>query len=131
MADLTQNISAEEWWSSRRVRYNLGLILAGILAFVCYVGVVSWGDSTGAIPNAEINLFTTAFQAVGYLFMMGIANVCYFLGPFSERFVKPQDVGRYRRIAFRLGFWFSVLLPFGIPATLAILCLTRPAWWHE
>jgi hypothetical protein len=70
----------------------------------------------------EITIFTTAFQAVGYLLMMAIANVCYFLGPFSERMIRPTNVAVYRNITFRLGFWVSVLLPFTIPITLAIDC---------
>jgi hypothetical protein len=123
-------VSASEWWGRHRLRYNIGLVVAGFLAFACYVGVVAWGDSIGAVPNAEINLFTTAFQEVGYLFMMAVANICYFLGPLSERIIKPTDLETYRRITFRLGFWFSVLLPFSIPGLLACLCLTRPSWWH-
>lgn len=79
----------------------------------------------------EIALFTTVFQGVGYLFMMAMANVCYFLGPLSERIVRPRNIATYRKTAFRLGFWFSVLLPFTIPALLAYLCAFTPAWWRE
>jgi len=124
-------VSASEWWSRHRLRYNIGLVVAGFFAFACYVGVVSWGDSIGAIPDAEVTLFTTAFQAVGYLFMMAVANICYFLGPLSERIIKPTDLETYRRITFRLGFWLSVLLPFSIPGLLAYVCLTRPSWWYR
>ena len=73
----------------------------------------------------EITLFTTAFQTVGYLFMMAVANVCYYAGQLSESLVKPTDVDRYRRVTFRLGFWVSVLLPFGIPALVAWKFLVR------
>jgi hypothetical protein len=127
----SSQISAKEWWGSRRFRYNVGLVIAGVLAFACYVGVVSWGISIGAMPDAEITLFTTAFQGVGYLLMMVVANGCYSLGSFSERILKPTDLERYRRIAFRLGFGFSVLLPFSIPAFPAYLCVTHPAWWRS
>jgi hypothetical protein len=68
------------------------------------------------MPGAEITLFTTAFQAAGYLFMMAVANVCYLAGPLSESLVKPTNLDRYRRITYWLGFWFSVLLPFSILA---------------
>ena len=129
-ADL-QPVSAKEWWGRRRLRYNIGLIVAGLLAFICYVGVVFWGISIGAIPDpGAITLLTTIVQGIGYLFMMAVANVCYLLGPFSERAIKPTDIDRYRRITFGLGFWFSVLLPFSIPTLLASLCLIRPSWWH-
>jgi hypothetical protein len=69
------------WWEKRRLRYNVGLVIAGVLAFVCYVVVVDRGISIGTMPDAEITLFTTAFQGMGYLFMMAVANVCYFAGP--------------------------------------------------
>ena len=107
---------ARSWWEQRRLRYNIGLVLAGLLAFVCYVVAVDRGISAGAMPGAEITLFTTAFQAIGYLFMMGVANVCYLAGPWSESLVKPTNLDRYRRVTYWLGFWFSVLLPFSIPA---------------
>lgn len=113
------------WWRARRLRYNVGLVVAGILAFVAYVTV----GSTILPPDAdfEVTIFTTLFQGVGYLFMIGVANVCYYLGPFSERIVHPHDSERYRRICFRLGFWFSVLLPFSIPTLLATLAVFAPS----
>src|ERR1039458_3135655 len=119
--------NAKSWWEQRRLRYNIGLVVAGLLAFVCYVGVVDRGISTGAMPDAEITLFTTAFQAVGYLFMMAVANVCYFAGPLSESLVNPTNIDRYRRVTYLLGFWFSVLLPFSIPALVACSDLLHPS----
>jgi hypothetical protein len=109
------------------LRYNIGLVIACVFAFVCYVVVVDRGISIGTMPDAEITLFTSAFQAIGYLFMMAIANVCYLAGPLSESLIKPQDVERYRRITFQLGFWFSVLLPFAIPIIVAWFYLVHPA----
>jgi hypothetical protein len=86
---------------------------------VCYVLVVDRGISTGAMPGAEITLFTTALQAFGYLFMMGVANVFYLADFFVEsHYIDEPNVEHYRRIGYRLGFWFSVLLPFTIPVLL-------------
>jgi hypothetical protein len=112
------------WWSAHRLRYNVGLVVAGILAFIAYVAV----GSTMLPPDAdfEVKIFTTLFQGIGYLFMMGLANAFYFLGPLSERVIRPRDPQRYRRNCFRLGFWFSVLLPFSIPVLLAALAVFHP-----
>ena len=127
----SDSIPAKDWWRKRRLRYNVGLVVAGLLAFACYVVVVFWGISINAIPDpGAITLLTTIVQGMGYVFMMLIANVFYSLGPLSERIVKPVAIARCRRVTFGLGFWFSVLLPFSIPALLARLCLTRPSWWH-
>jgi hypothetical protein len=70
------------------------------------------------------------FQGVGYLLMMGVANLCYSLGQVSERLIRPKNAERYRRIVYRLGFWFSVSLPFMVPLLLIILILFFPSWWH-
>lgn len=118
-------ISPSAWWSARRFRYNVALVVAGVLAFIAYVTV----GSTMLPPDAdfEVTIFTTLFQGVGYLFMMGLANGFYFLGPLSERVIRPRDPERHRRICFRLGFWFSVLLPFSVPALLAALAVFDPS----
>lgn len=106
-------LTTSEWWGQRRFRYNVGLVISGLLAFIAYASIVFTFEER--IPDAEISGFTTIFQAVGYLVAMGIANICYFLGPISERLLKPSDVATFRRNAYNLGFWFSVLLPFSIP----------------
>jgi len=117
------------WWSARRIPYNIGLVVAGILAFVAHVDI----GFTMLPPEAdsEVTIFTTLLQGVGYLFMIGVANVFYFLGPLSERIVRPHHPERYRRICFRLGFWFSVLLPLSAPALLVALAVFHPSYWRH
>jgi hypothetical protein len=114
--------ATENWWAARRLRYNIGLIVAGLLAFACYAAVVDWCIRIDAPGEFEITIFTTVFQGVGYLFMIAVANVCYFLGPLSERIVRPRNIATHRKTAFRLGFCVSVLLPFMVPAFLAYSC---------
>jgi peptidoglycan/LPS O-acetylase OafA/YrhL len=117
------------WWRARRLRYNVALVVAGILAFVAYVAVCVTLLPKDA--DVEITLFTILFQGIGYLFMIGVANVCYFIGPLSERVMRPAKPERYRVICYRLGFWFSVLLPFSIPALLAFLAIFHPTYWSR
>lgn len=117
-----EQIPTMRWWNKRRIRYNIGLIKAGFLAFIFYALVVQFM----IIPkdtNAEITLFTTLFQGIGYLFMMLIANLFYFLGPISENLIKPDNIDRFRERTFRLGYWFSFVLPFSIPITLILINL--------
>lgn len=72
------NLTAYQWWEARRLRYNIALVVAGILAFVAYLIVLhSFSDR---IPDAEITLFTILFQGIGYLSFMVVANVFYFWG---------------------------------------------------
>jgi hypothetical protein len=52
--------------------------------------------------------------------MMGIANLLYNLGAYSEKIIKPKNIDKYRKQTFNLGFWFSCGLPFLIPLVLLI-----------
>jgi len=118
-----------QWWAARRKQYNIGLVIAGMLAFAGYVSVVMIFEHR--IPNADITAFTTLFQGLCYLIMIGVANICYFVGPISEKILKPKNVSQYRAVTFSLGYWLSMSLPFIIPAILLALVISQPVWWVE
>ena len=123
------NLTAYQWWEARRLRYNIGLVVAGTLAFIAYLIVLhSFSDR---IPDIEITLFTILFQGIGYLFFMVVANVFYFLGALSERLPRLRDLESHRRLSYALGFWFSVALPFLIPITLAYFAVFHPEAWRQ
>jgi hypothetical protein len=121
-AELDSSLTAREWWASQRLRYNVGLFVAGALGFILYVIAVDRCIELHVPGDWEITLFTTIFQAFLYVVAMGIANLCYYVGPWSERVIRPIDVANYRKTAFRLGFWFSFLLPFAPAAALLVSC---------
>jgi hypothetical protein len=125
---MTDSLTSADWWSARRLHYNVGLLVAGALAFLAYV-VVGF-TILSAYAEFAITLFTL-FQGAGCLFMIGVANVCYSIGPLSERIIRPSDPERYRQICFRLGFWFSMILPFSIPVILAVLSIFYPNHWRH
>jgi len=79
--------------------------MRGLLAFLSYVAVVDKAISNGAMPCAEITVFTTVFQGLGFLFMVAVANVCYLVGPICESIIKPRNIDRFRRVTFQFGFW--------------------------
>ena len=123
--DFDIKASPQEWWASKRIKYNVGLVVAGICAFICYCFVFDLvAHKLG--PEADITLFTTMFQGFGYLVMMVIANICYNVGPFIEKHLKPKDIVRYRKTAFSLGFWCSVALPFSIPILVFVKVVLSP-----
>jgi hypothetical protein len=125
MNDTQQSLTTWQWWAARRGRYNIGLIVSGIMAFICYATVV-W-TFEDRIPGAEVTIFTTLIQGLGYLVMIGVANVFFFLGPIAEQVIRPTDPLRFRMLTYRTGFWGSVSLPFLIPAFLLILVVAQPA----
>ena len=116
------------WWEARRRRYNVGLVVAGVFAFLAYATVGATLVPEDA--DFEITLFTVAVQGIAYLLLIAVANACYFLGPLSEWWVRPQDPVRYRRVCYTIGFVFSVLLPFSVPLMLAITALVHPDAWR-
>jgi hypothetical protein len=68
----------------------------------------------------EITAFTILFQGTAYLLAMGVANISYNLGRWSEARFQPSNLPRYRRWTFGLGLAFSVALPFCAPLAAAL-----------
>jgi hypothetical protein len=114
--------ASDLWWSRRRLRYNVALIVAGLVGFCSYAAAVDRCILLHVPGEWEITIFTTVFQGFAYLVMIGVANICYFLGPWSERVFQPRNVATYRKTAFRLGFWFSILLAFTPSVVLFVSC---------
>ena len=98
------------WWQARRLRYNLTLAAGGWVAYGLGVGLNHavghplWKDWRGGLAM-------TIFLGVFYLVVMGVANVAYLLGPAIEGWVRPVEVERYRKTAFAMGLWGSLLVP--------------------
>ena len=112
------NFSAWQWWERRRLRYNVGLLIAGISAFVLYL-VVCFAFSSKLPMEIDVTIFTILFQAVGYFFYILVANIFYCLGALSEGLPRMRSLESYRETAFTFGFWLSVTLPFLEPLLLA------------
>jgi hypothetical protein len=98
------------WWWTRRGKYNLGLLIAGFVAFLLY-------NILGPIfiaPHAvefEDTIFEMAFQGMFYLIMMLIANAFYTFGSLIDLSINTGNSNRFRERLFALGYWFSVALP--------------------
>jgi hypothetical protein len=123
------DLERRAWWQERRLRYNIGLVAAGAVAFVAYAAIISLAPVNALAPGEEppeFTVFTAAFQAVGSAAAMVVANVCYGLGAGVERLVTPKDARAFRRTAFTLGFAFSIALPFTVPAAVLWNVLTAP-----
>lgn len=109
--------TAAKWWSSRRARYNRGLFISGFLAYTAYIVL---GSSFLSDSDFEVTIFTILVQGFAFLVMVIIANFFYSLGYVSERILRPKNPERYRKICYRMGYGFSVLLTFFVPFFLMI-----------
>jgi hypothetical protein len=111
-------LSSKEWWASQRRKYNKGLVIAGILAFILYavLGSVLMLDD----DDFEITAVTIFVQGIGYLFMMLVANLGYNLGYTVEQIFNKTGDMKFRRRLFNLGYWFSFGLPFLAPLMIII-----------
>ena len=112
---------AWRWWEARRLRYNIGLVVAGWTAYALFLFL----QYSGA-PQLEISMGAllpmTLFLGVGYLLAMALANLLYLLGVVIEVVIRPVDVDFFRERAWSLGFWGSCFLPFLFPlGTFAVL----------
>lgn len=120
----SRQLTSQQWWAANRLKYNKGLVISGITAFMCYalIGSTLFSDDLGF----EITIFTTVFQGVGYLIMIGIANLFYNLGHFVEILFNKSNSNKFRKQLFNLGYWFSVGLPFLIPLSLILFYIYKP-----
>ncbi len=116
MESAAENVAdRRSWWSARRKRYNVALIIAAPLSLVVTLAV--WGLFEERLPCLEITGFSIAAGFPLFLIGLALANVCYFLGPLTERIVRPRNITSFRAWAYRVGLIFSVLLVFA-PAIL-------------
>jgi len=119
-----QRLDGGRWWGARGLRYNIGLALAGWVAYALFLLL-----QFSIAPQPDISLRAlasmTIILGIGFLLIMAVANALYLLGVLIERFIRPVDLDHYRNSAWTLGFWGSVALPFLFPlGTFAIMQLT-------
>ena len=89
------NFEVWAWWSEKRLCYNVGLVVAGVAAFILYVILASLLIAPYD-HDFEISLFTTFVQGFGYLIMIGIANIFYFLGPLFDKLFNKEGKEFFR-----------------------------------
>lgn len=106
------------WWSARRKRYNVALIIAAPLSLVATLTV--WWLFEDRLPCLEITGFSILAGFPLFLIGLALANICYLLGPLSERIVHPRNVTSFRAWVYRAGLAISVLLVFA-PAILNLI----------
>lgn len=105
---------AWDWWQARRLRYNLTLGAGGWIAYGLAVAL-NYAFGHPVWHNWRGGLGMTLFLGTGFLVVMGFANIFYLLGPAVEGWARPADVDRYRRNAFAMGLWGSLIVPFTFP----------------
>ncbi|MEO7996811.1 MAG: hypothetical protein ABI852_05170, partial [Gemmatimonadaceae bacterium] len=111
------SLSAHDWWAAQRRRYIITLLVGGALGFIVYATVVSSSVCASDV-DAEITIFTTFFQGIGFLFAVGVADVCYSLGgKIVQKFVPAGRV----HIALRYAYWAGVTFSLALIATVPIL----------
>ena len=108
-----------DWWESRRKKYNMGLIISGIISYILYVIL----GSILIAPHDyefEITIFNFVFQGFLFMIVILIANLFYNLGAFTDKHFNKRNEEKFRQRIYNLGFWFSVALPFLIPILIVI-----------
>ena len=131
-----------QWWERRRLRYNLWLIAALVGGgFTTLLVMDMFQDRIFAPIVDEKGKFIAYDDDIGGVAILGpccasvmgigLANVCFFLGALCERFVQQEHVAAYRKWAWRLGLWFSCLLPFSVALLHLVFCLFFPQWYDR
>jgi hypothetical protein len=97
-----------------------------VLAFIAYAAVISSSACAGDV-DAEITIFTTVFQGLGFLVALGVANICYSLGGWLIRMAAPADRALIAsRYAYLSGLSFSLALIGAVPILAYFGCRASP-----
>ncbi|MCR8561268.1 hypothetical protein KXD93_26685 [Mucilaginibacter sp. BJC16-A38] len=101
--------TSSQWWLYKRIEYNKGLVIAGIIAFALYCVL----SPIIIAPHEEFEetIFEMAFQGFAYFIMICIANVFYTLGWIVDTSFNKNNSLLFRNRLFALGYWFSFALP--------------------
>ena len=111
--------SAWSWWEARRLRYNIGLFVAGWAGCGLQVAALMlW-----ARPAPDL-VYMALWQGLIYVLYMAAANVAFLLGPTLEAMLKPRPVESYRAQALRLGS----ILAMGLPVLVAGIFAVAIGW---
>ncbi len=112
-------INLYQWWESKRLAYNIGLIKAGGIAFILYAILSSF--LIAPFDNQfEITLLTVGIQGLAYLLLMILANGLYYFGYFADQLFNNNNTQQFRAHLYNFGYWFSFALPFSIPLLVII-----------
>jgi hypothetical protein len=98
------------WWSARRRRYNITLLVAAAVAGVMLLTL--WALFEDRFPCLEVTAVILFFWGLLFLVGVSLANICYFLGPLSEWIIRPRNALAFRRLTYGAGVAFSLLLIF-------------------
>jgi hypothetical protein len=123
-ASIEMGLSASQWWATRRLRYNVVLLVGAFASFLSLLAV-GWGFAA-RLPCLEITAFSIVIGGILFLAGLGLANICFYLGPLSERWVHPKNVDVFRRWAFLLGTAFSLALVF-LPVAINVAAALFPS----
>jgi hypothetical protein len=109
----TRTSERAAWWAAHRRSYNIALVLAAPVSFIALFTI--WGVFEDRLPCLEINGVGVFLAPIVFSIGLGLANICYSLGPLSEWLVRPNNPLACRRWTYRLGLAFSLLLVFEPP----------------
>lgn len=107
------------WWSARRNRYNVSLLIAGPISGTILISTAWLFEDR--LPCVEITIPNLIGWAFLFLVGIAVANLCYSLGPLSERLIRPRNAPVFRRRTYGMGVAFSLLLIFAPP--IMMLCI--------
>lgn len=110
MGENKELVDSREWWKHRRKIFNVELIFAGFFAFLGYCIVGQY-----FIRGFESTIFTIAFQGIGYLVYMVIANILYTFGRIVEQEVNRSENETIRVVIYRIISAIAFFIPFIIP----------------
>lgn len=107
-----EGAEAVEWWEAKRGAFNRGLLAAGVLVIAFYYLLLHLRLAAAGLETLRFNLRNFVFLLVLYLIYMGVANLLYNLGFFTEQAKQAGLRHDSRQRIYRTIFWAAIVAPF-------------------
>lgn len=104
----------KKWWESRRLKYNIGIIISAISEAILSVIIAT-------IAKNDWEPFGFIFWIAGFSLMIGLANIFYNLGYLMDIKYNKNNSENFRQRLFNLGFWGSVSIPYVFPLIIIVI----------
>ena len=101
-----------EWWEAKRSDFNRSLLAAGVLVIAFYYLLLHLRLTSAGLEPLRFDLRNFIFLLVLYLIYMGVANLLYNIGFFTEQARKADNRLDNRQRIYRAIYWAAIVAPF-------------------
>lgn len=118
------------WWLAQWKGFNRVPLISGVAAVVAYHVALTLCDPETLGTGIELSILALVGQAMMLGVFLVVANILYALvyalAIGAEGVLRPRGPARFRRRLYLLGVVVMAAVPWYVPVSAAVWCLTTP-----